>query len=174
MRKVGIMGGSLLCELGTSVDIHLFFDCINTYVISKHPKQDWSLLADRLYKRYLRLNELDEASILMEKVRQIFTALPSNAVDWTGYEEGKNKTKNHLDSTRSTLAEIFEKYFYHFSRCVESSKNSYEIFKLESGYKYEPVQLIISDIPWFTVENNRPLEEYDSLKGPPFWASTDK
>lgn len=169
MRTIGIAGGSLLCELGSKTDIHLFFDCLNTYVVSKYSEQDWSLLSDRLYKRYLRLNELDAALALMEQVRQKFAALPSNAIDWQDYEGTKATTKNGLDTTRGTLADVFERFFENFVRCSESAKNSYEMFKSYAGYKYEPVRFIVTDIPWFTAENMRSLEDYDALDGEPFW-----
>lgn len=169
-RTIGLTGGSLLCELGSKVDVHLFFDCLNTYVVSKHSEQDWHLLSDRLYKRYLRLNELDTALVLMSQVKQYFAALPSNAIDWQDYEGTKATTNNLLDPNKGTLAEVFEKFFENFIRCSESAKNSYEMFKSYAGYKYEPVRFIVTDIPWFTTENMRTLEEYDELDGEPFWA----
>lgn len=169
MRTIGLAGGSLLCELGSKTDIHLFFDCLNTYVVSKYLEQDWSLLSDRLYKRYLRLNELDAALALMEQVRKKFAALPSNAIDWQDYEGTKATTNNRLDTTKGTLADVFERFFENFVRCSESAKNSYEMFKSYAGYKYEPVRFIVTDIPWFTAENMRPLEEYDALDGESFW-----
>jgi hypothetical protein len=169
MKTIGLAGGSLLSELGSKTDIHLFFDCLNTYVVAKHLEQDWSLLSDRLYKRYLRLNELDAALALMEQVRKKFAALPSNAIDWQDYEETNAATNNRLDTSKGTLADVFERFFENFVRCCESAKNSYEMFKSYAGYKYEPVRFIVTDIPWFTAENMRPLEEYDALDGEPFW-----
>jgi hypothetical protein len=137
--------------------------------VAKHSEQDWSLLSDRLYKRYLRLNELDAALILMEEVRKIFAALPSNAIDWQDYEATKATTNNRLDTSKGTLADVFEKFFEKFMRCCESAKISYEMFKSYVGYEYEPVRFIVTDIPWSTAENMRPLEEYDALDGEPFW-----
>lgn len=169
MKTIGLAGGGLLSELGSKTDIHLFFDCLNTYVVSKYSEQDWSLLSDRLYKRYLRLNELDAALALMEQVRKKFAALPSNAIDWQDYEETKATTNNRLDTTKDTLADVFEKFFEKFMRCCESAKISYEMFKSYAGYEYEPVRFIVTDIPWSTAENMRPLEEYDALDGEPFW-----
>ena len=169
MKTIGLAGGSLLSELGSKTDIHLFFDCLNTYVVAMHTEQDWSLLSDRLYKRYLRLNELDAALALMEQVRKKFAALPSNAIHWQDYEETKAATNNRLDTSKGTLADIFERFFENFVRCCESAKNSHEMFKSYAGYKYEPVRFIVTDIPWFTAENMRPLEEYDALDGEPFW-----
>lgn len=169
MKTIGLSGGGLLSELGSKTDIHLFFDCLNTYVVAKHSEQDWSLLSDRLYKRYLRLNELDTALILMEQVRKIFAALPSNAIDWQDYEATKATTNNRLDTSKGTLADVFEKFFEKFMRCCEAAKINYEMFKSYAGYEYEPVRFIVTDTPWSTAENMRSLEEYDALDGEPFW-----
>jgi hypothetical protein len=169
MKTIGLAGGGLLSELGSKTDIHLFFVCLNTYVVAKHSEQDWSLLSDRLYKRYLRLNELDAALVLMEEVRKIFAALPSNAIDWQDYEATKATTNNRLDTSKGTLADVFEKFFEKFMRCCEAAKISYEMFKSYAGYEYEPVRFIVTDIPWSTAESMRSLEEYDALDGEPFW-----
>jgi hypothetical protein len=59
-----------------------FFQCLDAYAAKSHPKQNWSLLTDRLYRRYLRQDELDEASVLMKSAQEIFASVPSASVDW--------------------------------------------------------------------------------------------
>lgn len=167
MRIVGLAGGGALCELGSVMDVRLFFDCLNTYVVEKHSEQDWSLLTDRLYRRYLRLEELDTASVLMAQVKQVFAAVSNKAINWQDMTADPAKTR--LDPSKETLAEIFGKYFECYAHCVESAKISYEGFKSYPGYKYEAVRLVVADQPWFLVEKKRPLEEYDALEGDPFW-----
>ena len=103
----------------------------------------------------------------MDQVKQVFSTLPSDAIDWKGFK--KKAIQSRLDPTKKTLAEIFEKYFEGFTHCVESAKVNYEGFKSYPGYKYEPVRLVVADQPWFMVEKNRSLEEYDSLIDEPFW-----
>ncbi len=146
----------------------LFFECLKTYAEQGHPEQDWSLLTDRLYRRYLRQEELDEALLLMEQAHQIFAELPASAVDWDPSMLG-NAEKTWLDPSRSTLADVFGKYFEHFARCVESARLNYETFKSYPGYLYEPVRVVISDLPGFARDKNKPLAEYDALDGKPFW-----
>lgn len=167
MRVIGFTGGGSLCELGPATDVQLFFDCLDQYVAQKYSEQDWSLLTDRLYRRYLRLAELDAASALMEQVKQVFAVLPNSAIEWQDISVDLSKTR--LEPQKPTLADIFSKYFEHFSHCVESAKISYEGFKSYSGYNYEPVRIVIADQPWFIVEKKRPLAEYDVLSGPPVW-----
>lgn len=84
----------MLCELGSVTDVRFFFDCLNVYVVSKHSQQNWSLISDRLYKRYSRLHGLDAALTLMEQVKEEFSVLPSDAIDWRDYEETKGLTNN--------------------------------------------------------------------------------
>ncbi|WP_324251753.1 hypothetical protein [Paraburkholderia gardini] len=146
----------------------LFFDCLRTYAEQAYPEQDWGLLTDRLYRRYLRLDELEAASALMEQVRQLFAGLPVSAIDWDSSILG-NVEKTWLDSNQPTLADVFGKYFVDFARCVESARLNYESFRTYPGYSYEPVRVVISDLPGFARDKNKPLAEYDALEGKPFW-----
>ncbi|WP_134167095.1 hypothetical protein [Paraburkholderia caballeronis] len=74
MRKIGFNGGGLLYELGLASDVSLFFDCLGADTQEANHEQDWSLLTDRLYRRYLRLDELEPAFALMEQVQEFFCA----------------------------------------------------------------------------------------------------
>ncbi len=161
MRLFGFHGGSSIRELGSVSDMVLFFECINFYAAKKYPETDWSLLTDRLYRRYLRLEELDEAVKLMSKVKEIFSTLPNSAIDWP---EDFDLTKTRLDKNLSTLENIFEKYFRGFFYCVKSAQLHYETFK-----SYKPVRTGTTDTPYYIDDKNRPLEEYDQLEGKPFW-----
>jgi len=62
-------------------------------VVKHNLAQDWSLLTDRFYRRYLRIEELEPAGKLMNKVKEIFSALASDEVDWGENIQGDiNKT----------------------------------------------------------------------------------
>jgi hypothetical protein len=56
-----------------------------------------------------------------------------------------------------------------FDKCAESSVSNWEAFKDNEGYLYEPVRLVIADLPWFSVEKERSLRDYDELAGDPLW-----
>lgn len=169
MRHIGFSGGSSICELGPAPDVKLFFACLEAYAEQAYPEEDWSLLTDRLYKRYLRLDELDKASALMEQARQIFAEQPAaSSVEWD-VDMLANREKSLLDPNQPTLAEVFGKYFEHFAYCVESARINYEAFKSDPGYSYEPVRTVISDLAGFARDKNKPLAEYDALEGEPFW-----
>ena len=169
MRKIGFSGGSSICELGPSSDVVLFFDCLKGYVEREHSDQDWSLLTDRLYRRYLRLDDLDKALALMERARQILMQYPAaSAVEWDVLL-ADDPERSWLNPDQPTLAEVFSKYFEHFAYCVESARINYETFKSYPGYVYEPARTVISDLPGFARDKNKSLAEYDALEGKPFW-----
>ena len=164
MRKIGFHGGCRICELGPSSDVILFFDCMKTYAEQAHANQDWSLLTDRLYRRYLRREELDRASVLMEQVRQIFAQHPADsAVKWDALLSG-DPERSWLNLDQPTLAEVFSKYFEGFKNACSSAKSFMNDFDI-----YQPVRVVMSDLPGFARDKNKPLAEYDALEGEPFW-----
>lgn len=160
MKNVGFYGGSSLRELGPSADVALFFECLDTYVAKG--SGSWDLLKDRLYRRYLKEDELNEASALMRKVKEAFAELPSSSVDWGNLLNVPNQTR--LDPHQSNLMQVFFSYFEAFDYCVESA-----IVFLKSWNIYQPVRLVVSDLPDFMNEKKRLLEQYDDLEGSPFW-----
>ena len=166
MKTIGLTGGSTLCELGPTTEVQMFFDCLRMYVVQRRPDLNWALLTDRLYRRYLRLDELDVASELMGQAKQEFSSVTNQAIDWRNMSDGF--ATNRLEM-KGCLAETFDRFFESFTHCVESAKINYEGFKSYPGYKYEAVRLVVADMPEFLADKKRPLEEYDALEGEPFW-----
>ena len=162
--NIGFCGGGAICELGTISDVKLFFECVDFFVAKKDPEKNWVLLLDRLYRRYLREEELDEAASLMIEVQSKFLALPCSEVDWKMDLIG-DRRKTWLDPTQSNLAEVFKVYFQHFAHCVESAK----LFA-KSWSIYQPLKITRTELAWYMVEKSRPVEEYDLVDGEPFWA----
>ena len=163
MKNIGFHGGHTIYVLGSASDMGQFFNCIHSFPALDSPQKDWSLLTDRLFMRYLRLEELDAASELMEQVRVAFASVPSSAVQWNPEIIG-NPEKSLLNPGLPTLADMFAKYFENFHDAVESAKSFEQTFKI-----YQPVRTVITDNPDFMMEKRRPLEEYDALQGKPFW-----
>ncbi|WP_082079831.1 hypothetical protein [Cupriavidus basilensis] len=164
MRKIGFHGGHSIYELGPAPDVALFFGCLKTYAENDHQEQDWSLLTDRLYRRYLRREELDETLALMEQVRQIFAQVPAKSgVEWDSKMIG-DPQKSWLDPYQPTLAEVFSRFFENFVKACGSAKSFVEVFNI-----YQPVRVVISDLPGFARDKSKPLEDYDALEGEPFW-----
>ena len=164
MRTIGFHGGCTISELGPVSDMVLFFDCLKGNTEYERSDQDWSLLTDRLYRRYLRLEELDKASALMEQAQQIFARRPSaSAVEWDPKMVG-NPEKSWLDPRQPTLADVFIKYFENFANVRSSAEHFLKGFNL-----YKPVRVVISDLPGFCRDADKPPAEYDALEGKPFW-----
>jgi hypothetical protein len=169
MRNIGITVVSCTSQLGSVTDVCFFFDLIKHFVVNKYPDQDWSLLTDRLYKRYLKFEELEPAAALMAQVKQVFAALPRDSVDFEGYEESKATKNNQLDSTKATLADIFEDFFVVFNEACEELKYYYEKYPDETWYHALPLRFVITDLIPCSRERDRPLAEYDALEDKPFW-----
>lgn len=170
MRNVGFCGGALTVELGTVNDMVLFFECIKSLVSWKYPEMDWSLLTDRFYKRYLRLEEMDISKELMDKVHQLFMEIPSSSITWEREMEHNHETSK-LNPDLSMISDVFSHYFSAFSECSESAIVMYDEFKSYPGYEYEPIRIVLTEMPENLEDYHRPLEQYDAL-GPndsPFW-----
>ncbi|WCG83206.1 hypothetical protein [Pectobacterium sp. A5351] len=170
MKTIGFSGGDLVVELGTVNDFSLFFQCINNVTKLNYPDEDWDILVDRLYKRYLRLEELSLAKEKMNRVRDLFSIFPSTSIDWD-HKMIVCREKSWINPNQAMLSDIFKRYFEAFLECVESAEINYQLFNSYQGYEYEAVKTVISDLPWFIEDKNRPLEQYDAL-GPddlPFW-----
>jgi hypothetical protein len=166
MRTIGFDGGSSLYELGPASDVILFFQCLDVYAVKREMYDGWSLLTDRLYRRYVRMVDNERTSFLMDRVQSSFEReATDSAIDWNNF----NSDQSWLEPSRSTLADLFSRYFEGFSRCIESAKLNYETFKEYSGYSYEPVRIVISDLTGFARDKNKSLGEYDALEGQPFW-----
>ena len=163
MRIIGYEGGNSIYDVGTNYDFLLFFDCLDYFVVKNHPEQDWSLLSDRLYRRYLRLEELDQAAVLMNQAQQIFSGLSSTEIDWTETLPN-DKNLSWLDPNQANLAEIFSKFFDYFTEAKESAISFFECFKI-----YQPLKIIATNLAAIAIEGDRPLQEYDDLEGKPFW-----
>ena len=164
---MGFYGGSSMYELGSTSDMVLFFDCIN-YVAQQHPETNWSLINDRLYRRYLRIEELDDASRLMDEIKVYFSKLPSTFIDWSNESSSKPITTK-LNAYLPTLEDVFADYFKAFNHCISSAKSTHEAFQFESDYIYQPVKIGTTDIPNYILDKDISLAEHDSLKDEPFW-----
>lgn len=165
MRNVAFSGGNAVGQLGPVSDVVLFFDCINHFAADEQPNVDWSVLTDKLYRRYIDTNHLDQARARMVDLKEVFAKTPSSAVEWNSAMAG-DRSKSILDPSGSTLADVFAKYFEHFEWCAASSMAFHETWGSQV-----PIRTIISDMPQMLVDSDRPLAQHDALSpdDPPFW-----
>jgi hypothetical protein len=162
MKNIGLFGGPTVAELGPAADVQLFFDCIASFVVPAVADRDWPLVTDRLYRRYVRREDLEPTQELINEVQNRFGAVASSAVDWT--EIAGPNAVTRLDPAKPTLAAVFAAYFERFADCRGSAQIYFQTWQ-----QYRPVKIGITDLPDAITEKNRPLAEYDSLEGEPFW-----
>ncbi len=172
-NNVGFFGGGSTCTLGPVSDVVCFFKCVDLVAREVYPMIDFSLITDRLYRRYLRRETMDEASRLMGLLKDAFNKLPAATVKRVGYQPDP---ESRLNFSHETLDQVFAKYFEYFSHCAESARLSFEGFANNSKYvyQYEPVRTISADLPACLEEQTTVLDDYDKIDGPPFWLRTVK
>jgi hypothetical protein len=162
MQNVGFDGGHSVYELGPPSDVAAFFSAVEQYAAIEKQSRNYGLIIDRLYRRYLRQEELDAAAALMGEIRTGFSEMSPESL---GLKEFRRRTTStRLQLNQSTPDKVFADYFEKFARAKESAESFYDSFKI-----YQPVRTLIVDQPWFMVEKQRPLSEYDALRGEPFW-----
>jgi hypothetical protein len=162
MRTIGMLAGANVTGLGPVADVQLFFDCVAAFGGVDTPGEDWTLITDRLYRRYLRREELAPAEELMNTLKLRFAARPSSAVDWG--EIAAPGATTRLDPSRPSLADVFACYFAAF----DESKEAAGIFYRDWG-RYDPLRIVVADLPDLINAKERPLAAYDMLEGEPFW-----
>ncbi|MBP0943678.1 hypothetical protein V2K16_26650 [Pseudomonas alliivorans] len=161
MKRVGFQGGSSIFELGVASDMVCFFSALREKVELSECEL---LLLDRLYRRYLRFEELDEVSMLMRNSKNYLSRVPSSIVELKVL--GWRPEKSNLNTACESFTEVFIKYFDGFEYCAESARSFYDDWGI-----YKPVRAIVCDMPDYMVEKLRSLDDYDNL-GPsdaPFW-----
>lgn len=159
MKTIGFGGGCTTIELGPKNDVLAFFNCVDEF-IAKRESQEYSLITDVLFRRYIPLDELDSASRLMGKIKQKLATVSSDKVNW----EGRLDDSSRLDIKLATLAEVFSAFFVKFEEVVESAKDFYQDWGI-----YQAVKIVIADIPDCMTYKSLPLEAYDTVTDDPLW-----
>jgi hypothetical protein len=161
MKHIGFSGGGVFGNKGSVSDMLCFFSLIEK---NKDKIKNHTIFTDRLFRRYLRFEDLETINPSIQDVRTIFSGIRTNAKKLE--EFGWNPQETCLDISGKTLADVFSGYFDFIERCVESARSEFEFFG-----KYVPVKCTVTDIPDYVIEDLRPLSEYDTLgpDDPPFW-----
>jgi len=162
MKNVGFCGGYSILELGPVADMQAFFYGIQIACLRLPAGEDSRLLTDRLYKRYLRLDELDQAIHLLQKIQNIMRQIPTKRVDWGDFKWDKSHT--NLDKSKKNLSDLLERHFNSAYEIISDAQHFEKKFK-----KYTPVMTAVTDLPRVITDTKRPLAEYDALEGDPIW-----
>ena len=160
MKKIGFTGGSLISQLDNKAEMQFFFDCIENYAV-RGDVEKWALITDRLYRKYLKLNEVYIALSLMEEASKVFESIKISKVSLTR-NLPKNTTLNLGDVT---LSAALARYFKAFKNVSEDAIMFYDKFD-----KYQSVKVIIADMVESTKWNKLSNEEYEAVVGEPLWS----
>lgn len=159
-EMVAFTGGPRVNQIGPVQDVVFLFDCIRRFAGEALELNARELLLDRLYRRYLRLEELEPALAAIKVVEERFRAVPTCFVEFP--------SPTLVDLGRANLAEALGDTLRRLRECVGSA--DYEV--RNTTWTYKPVKIVRSDFASIQREKKRPLEEYDTLDGPPFWLAT--
>lgn len=162
MPNVGFCGGSEVRDLGSASDMKVFFNGVDLACSRLALDADSGLLIDRLYRRYLRLEELAPTATLVGRVREILATIPSKAIEWKTM--GWNPDCTRLDPSLPTMADVLGRHLKGVEDLIRNAESFNTRFKT-----YQPVMTIVSDLPRFVTDETRPLADYDALEGDPIW-----
>ncbi|WP_448512578.1 hypothetical protein, partial [Photorhabdus laumondii] len=101
------------------------------------------------------LEDVEVAKEQMMQARQLFMELPSSVIEWdqtilADSEESK------LNPELLMLSDVFSRYFSAFLECLEFAEVMYEEFKSYPDYQYEPLKVVITDMPLYLDDQHRP------------------
>ena len=161
-RYVCFFGGNSQSNNVTVNDFNLFFT-ITRDVAAVLPGYDWDLITDRLYRRYLKQDQLDEATKLMGILRTEFARYPRSQVNWIEHPVEPDYTA--LNNKLPTLADIFDPFFPAFDRAVGCARAHFKIFN-----QYLAVRIIVAGVEGIIYDNSLKLDDYENNDGAPFWA----
>ncbi|MCC7633269.1 hypothetical protein [Stenotrophomonas rhizophila] len=173
MSKVGFNGGSTLFNLGCAQAVAAFFSLIRAYT-KPFPDRDWSLVTDRLYRRYVRQEDVALTRELLIEVSELFSKI--NSTELHSFFDVDALACGGLDLEASTLDKTFARYFEAAFECMHSAEVNFAKFSLDAvnPYSYEPLLIIRSQLPAFMIDKQIPLSAYDELDGDPFWLKSNR
>ena len=160
---VAVCGGPSVNHLGSAAKVVAFFDCVRRFAADALSPAEQHLILDRLYKRYLRNEEVEPALAALQTVRRRFAEVPSSRVEWAVLGVPASELPPSLLTL--SLAEVWQRLFEH----IEKVGGSALYFAQQEGPPLPPMRLCRADFGSLDREDKRPLAEYDALDGPPFW-----
>jgi len=171
--EYGIDGGGSMYRLGSREHVRSFFIAIDKYVLKEklYRKIDWSLITDRLYKRTISHDMLDDTIAKMALLIHAMQYTQLSAVNWNvlGIPE-PDKMPIPLRPTGPSLRDLYLPFEFALTGCALSMK--FDELRGEPG---RPLRISCCDAQVFCYEDQRPLDHYERLgpKDLPFWLRDD-
>tara|TARA_B110000438_G_scaffold281377_1_gene307497 strand:+ start:353 stop:886 length:534 start_codon:yes stop_codon:yes gene_type:complete len=157
MKTIGYCGGGLLFRLGNEEEVESFFDCIR---ILQTSNDNFDQIVDRLYRKYIKFEDLDLARDAMRSIALLFKE--ANFEDVVSKISVPSTTKLNFD--RNNLFDIYSKFFSGFEDVIESSKYFYEDYG-----KYQPISIVVVDIPAYDKYKRLPVSVFEKVQRSPIW-----
>jgi hypothetical protein len=160
---VAFVGGNRINLLGSAAEVVCLFRLIEEFAAPFLDEKERLIVLDRLFKRYLTIAETPIAIDAMKTVQERFAAISIFDINWEKF--GFDKQPKLFDTTTGSLRESTEDCFGRFYQCASSVLYMHNV----ENRILRPVKLSRSDFGSLYEADQRPLEEYDALVGPPFW-----
>ena len=161
---VAVCGGGNVKQLGLTSEVVAFFIHVRRFASTSLGPEQQNLLLDRLYRRYLRIEEVESSLAALTIVQRCFEGIRSGDVDWKAL--GVDLSKPRFQSPDTSLAFVWSDLIRRVTECGDAS--IYFCHSAKSRF-LDPVRLSRSDFASLDREKKRPLGEYDALDGPRFW-----
>lgn len=123
--SVAIYGGATSLSVGNRHEMQFFFECIQYYTSKFDATTDYSLILDRLYKRYLRLEELAPALGSIKKF----------------IKDQRDHDKNPFNLKATNLESFFDKHLSVAEKAIINAKKMYEIYQKKGEDFYQRVMI---------------------------------
>jgi hypothetical protein len=163
---IAFVGGDRINILGSATDVLCFFYLIKKFTAPFLNQKEQLIILDRLFKRYLTIEETPVAVNVMKFIQEKFDEIPFSDINWQ--EFGVDKQPKLFHETTGSLREATNNCFARFYECASSVLY---IHNIQNGVFFRPVKLSRSDFGSLYEADKRPLAEYDALDKDalPFW-----
>jgi hypothetical protein len=127
---------------------------------------------DRLFRHYLRHDELAELIGFLFELRCGFTRVPARSVDWQSLGLDLTRSALPVHKVGASLTDVFGVYF---SKIVDKAGEAAYCWRVNPKYRDDYGQYclktVVSQMPQYFYESERTLEQLDALgpDDPPFW-----
>jgi hypothetical protein len=170
IRVIGFKGGTTIGDLGSVGDVSAFFALVRWHVKRSAPTEDWSLITDRLYKRYVYATDLERAQTMMNRLEEELKGISSSTVDWRAF--GWNEATSRLKINQPSANDVFAGWISFFNDRAEGAKyNWINDNHNPKEWKQHVVQTLNTSVSLYSIDRDRTREQLDALgpHEPPFW-----
>ena len=165
----GYVGANTLFFLGDCSYVKSFFLSIEKYVLQErlYKRLNWTIITDRLYRRNIPNDMLDVAIGTMARMLALLDETPLADVNWQDLELDVPGEQSALGKC-ATLRDFYMPFELGLVRCALAEK-----FGSLRGTKYRPLRIGSLSTERYVFEDSRPVEQYESNDGDPFWLRDD-